>query len=129
MLNCLQQIMSDHDFIIQHKKGSEMPADFLSRNVVSELNVSAINIFEKDLKTLQNEDPFTRSISDYIQFGKHLLGIDQSAYVRSVAPSCFIEKEIVWRRISRHNMPHRNVLLLLHKGTAAAKLLLAQHGS
>ncbi len=30
MLNRLQQIMSDHDFIIQHKKGSEMPADFLS---------------------------------------------------------------------------------------------------
>jgi hypothetical protein len=50
-LNRLQQIMSDHDFIIQHKKGSEMPADFLSRNVVSELDVSAINIFENDLKT------------------------------------------------------------------------------
>jgi hypothetical protein len=70
-LNRLQQIMSDHDFIIQHKKGSEMPADFLSRNVVSELNVTAINIFEKDLKKLQTEDPFIRSISDYIQFGKN----------------------------------------------------------
>jgi hypothetical protein len=45
--------MNDHDFIIQHKKGSEMPADFLSQSVVSEINVSAINIFEKDLKTLQ----------------------------------------------------------------------------
>jgi hypothetical protein len=75
-LNRLQQIMNDHDFIIQHKKGSEMPADFLSRSVVSEINVSAINIFEKDLKTLQTKDPFIRSISDYIQFGKNPLGID-----------------------------------------------------
>jgi hypothetical protein len=111
-LNRLQQIMSDHDFNIQHKKDSEMPANFLSQNVVSELNVSAINIFEKDLKTLQAEDPFIRSISDYIQFGKNPLGIDQSAYVCSVAPSCFIKYEIICSRISRHNMPHRNVLLL-----------------
>jgi hypothetical protein len=64
-----------------------MPADFLSQNVVSELNVSAINIFEKDLKTLQTKDLFIRSISDYIQFGENPLGIDQSAYVRSIAPS------------------------------------------
>jgi hypothetical protein len=74
--------MSDHDFVIQHKKGSEMPADFLSQNVVSELNVSAINIFEKDLKTLQAKDPFIRSVSDYIQFGKNPLDTEQSAYVR-----------------------------------------------
>ena len=64
------------------------------------------------MKTLQAEDPFIRCISDYIQFGKNPLGIDQSAYVRSVAPSCFIKNKIIWRRISRHNMPHRNVLLL-----------------
>jgi hypothetical protein len=111
-LNRLQQIMRDHDFIIQHNKGSEMPAAFLSRNVVSELNVSAINIFKKDLKTLQNKDPFIRSISEYIQFGKNPLDSHQSAYVCSVAPSCFIKNEIIWRRISCHNMPHRNFLLL-----------------
>ncbi len=40
------------------------------------------------------------------------MGKDQSAYVRSIAPSCFIENKIIWLQISRHNMPHRNVLLL-----------------
>jgi hypothetical protein len=34
-LNCLQQAMSEHDFVICHKPGHEMPADFHSRNVSS----------------------------------------------------------------------------------------------
>ena len=33
-LNRLQEIMNTFDFEIVYKKGSEMPADFLSRNVV-----------------------------------------------------------------------------------------------
>jgi hypothetical protein len=72
-----------------------------------------LSTFSKKMsKSLQNEDPFIRSISDYIQFGKNPLDSHQSAYVRSVAPSCCIENKIIWRQISRHNMPHKNVLLL-----------------
>ncbi len=59
-LNRLQQIMNEHDFVIRHKKGDEMAADFLSRNVVAKLNVSSINIFDKDLLTLQQLDPFVQ---------------------------------------------------------------------
>ena len=33
-LNRLQEKMNHYDFIIQYKKGTEMPADFLSRNVL-----------------------------------------------------------------------------------------------
>jgi hypothetical protein len=33
-LNRLKQKMNEFDFIIQYKKGSEMPADYLSRNVL-----------------------------------------------------------------------------------------------
>ena len=43
--------MNEFDFIIQSKKGSEMPADFLSRNVLEE-----IQIFTPELPNLQNRD-------------------------------------------------------------------------
>ncbi len=33
-LNCLQEAMTTFDFEIVYKKGSEMPANFLSRNVI-----------------------------------------------------------------------------------------------
>ena len=94
------------------QKGYEMPANFFSQNVVSEIDVSAINIFEKDLKMLQAEDSFIHSISDFIQLGKSPLDPHQAAYVRFIAPSCIIENDILWHHISCHNMPHRNILLL-----------------
>ena len=39
MLNCLKQKMNEVDFIIQYKKGWEMPADFLSRNVLEDIQI------------------------------------------------------------------------------------------
>jgi hypothetical protein len=47
-----------HDFIIQYKKGSDMPADFLSRlPAPTEANkndvISAFNPFQTDLAELQ----------------------------------------------------------------------------
>ena len=111
-LNRLQQIMNDHDFIIQHKKGSEMPADFLSRNVVENISIAAIDILGKDLKTLQSQDPFTLSVSNFLKLGQLPSDPLQAAYLKTVAPTCFFENDILWRRISRHDMPHRNVLLL-----------------
>jgi hypothetical protein len=50
-LNRLQQAMTDFDFVIKYKKGEEMPADFLSRNVCE-----AIDVFTPDLPRLQQED-------------------------------------------------------------------------
>ena len=56
-LNRLQQIMNEHDFVIRHKKGDKMAADFLSRNVVANLDISAINIFDKNLLALRMRIP------------------------------------------------------------------------
>ena len=110
--NRLQQIMNEHDFIICHKKGDEMAADFLSRNVVSNLNITAINIFDKDLLSLQNEDQFIKSVSNFIKLGQLPLDPLKAAYVTKIAPTCFFENDILWRRLNRHDMPQRNVLLL-----------------
>ena len=108
----LQQLMSEHDFVIRHKKGDEMAADFLSRNVVRQLNVTAIDLHNVDLLSLQQQDPFISALSHFIK--RNILPSNplKAAYLQRIAPSCFFERDILWRRISRHDMPHRNVLLL-----------------
>jgi len=32
--------------------------------------------------------------------------------IQKIAPSCFFENNILWRRINRHDMPQRNVVVL-----------------
>ncbi len=63
-LNRLQTAMMDFDFEIQYKKGIEMPADFLSRATVDEIN--AINPFNKDLPTLQRQCSQSKMIIEQI---------------------------------------------------------------
>jgi hypothetical protein len=106
-LNRLQQAMSEHDFVICHKPGHEMPANFLSRNIAS-----ISSVLDHDLQLLQSQDKF---ISESIQLVKFNIlpsnGL-RAHYLQSIAPSCFFKNDMLWRHISRHNMPHRNVLLL-----------------
>jgi hypothetical protein len=45
------------DFEIKHKKGIEIPADYLSRNVVE-----AIAMSNEDLEELQDRDEFCASL-------------------------------------------------------------------
>ncbi len=58
----LQEQMNIFNFTIHYKKGSEMPADFLSRNVCE-----AINVFDDQLPELQKQDPLCKHIRDFIQ--------------------------------------------------------------
>ena len=52
------------NFDIAYKKGSEMPADFLSRNVVN-----ALSFKNRDLKTGQKQDPALKSLYDFLISG------------------------------------------------------------
>jgi hypothetical protein len=63
-LNRLQTAMMDFDVEIQYKKGIEMPADFLSRATVDEIN--AINPFNEDLPTLQRQCSQSKLIIEQI---------------------------------------------------------------
>ena len=45
----------------------------------------AINIFEKVLKTLQAEDLFISSLTDFIQIGTNPFDSYQAAYICSIA--------------------------------------------
>ena len=106
-LNRLKQKMNEFDFIIQYKKGSEMPADFLSRNVLEE-----IQIFTPELPQLQNSDEFARALIVFLQHQQLPADKKQAAYVQKVAPSCFLEDGILWRRLRRHDAPARTVLVV-----------------
>ena len=106
-LSRLEHKMTEHDFVIQYKKGSEMPADFLSRNVLEE-----IDIFTPDLPMLQQRDEFAHAVSEFLQKGALPANKRKAAYVAKIAPSCFLEDSILWRRIRRHDAPARTVLVV-----------------
>jgi hypothetical protein len=63
-MNRFQMALLEHDFIIQYKKGSDMPADYLSRLPIA-LGMPVIapfNLFQPGLFKLQREEPFTKDM-------------------------------------------------------------------
>ena len=104
-----------------------MPANFLSRNVLEE-----IQIFTPELPTLQNNDEFARAVILFLQ--KKVLPANkrQATYIQKLAPSCFLEDGILWRRLCWHSalaltflvVPATHVNDLIHETHGA---LLAGH--
>ncbi len=60
-LNRLQEVMNTYDFEITYRKGSEMPADYLSRNLVAAISWEAT-----DLQQEQNADPLLKAIKNFL---------------------------------------------------------------
>ena len=56
-LNCLQEAMNTFDFKIVYKKGSEMPADFLSRNVIDSISWN-----NEEIQQEQQKDPLIKAL-------------------------------------------------------------------
>ena len=106
-LNRLQEAMNTYDFEIIYKKGSEMPADFLSRNVID-----AISWDHQQLQQEQDRDPLIKALKGYLL--NRELPADQKCQnvVRNFANDCFVENDIVWRRIKRQFEPSRVVIFL-----------------
>ena len=106
-LNRLQEAMLEYDFKIVYKNGNEMPADFLSRNVLS-----SIDVFDDDLPRLQNEDKFIKAVSNYMLH--QILPTDkkQATHIQTVGKESFLDNGIIWRRLTRYDEQPRSVLLL-----------------
>jgi len=90
--------MNIFDFTIHYKKGSEMPADFLSRNVCE-----AIDVFDSKLPQLQEEDPVCKVILDFIcnldnpEANQEPFKSKQAnANLIKYAQECFIQDDILW---------------------------------
>jgi hypothetical protein len=121
-LNRLQEKMNNYDFIIQYKKGTEMPADFLSRNVLEE-----IDVFSPDLPLLQARDEFANAIIEFLQHKKLPADNKKATYIAKLAQQCFLEDGILWRRLVRHDAPTRTVLVV--PAALVDKLVHETHGA
>jgi len=121
-LNRLQEKMNNYDFIIQYKKGTEMPADFLSRNVLEE-----IDVFSPDLPLLQARDEFANAIIEFLQHNKLPADNKKATYIAKLAQQCFLEDGILWRRLIRHDAPTRTVLVV--PAALVDKLIHETHGA
>ncbi len=53
--------MNTYDFEITYRKGSEMPADYLSHNLVAATSWDAAN-----LQQAQNADPLLKAIKNFL---------------------------------------------------------------
>ena len=83
------------DFEIKYKKGSEMPADFTSRNVVK-----AIDLSDSELQKEQEANPMCKCIKNVIQ-GKPVETALQKHVenIKNMAKKCFIDNDILWKRV------------------------------
>ncbi len=118
-MNQFQTALLEHDFIIQYKKGSDMPADYLSRlsATTSEPVIAAFDPFQTDLAELQREEPFAQNM---LYFGKHNrwpdhLSKSEANYHADLLKRMFHDKEgILWVQLNDYKYP-RTALLLPQK--------------
>ena len=106
-LNRLQEVMNTYDFEIIYKKGSEMPADFLSRHAIN-----AISWESTALKDEQDRDPLIKALKQFLLHRELPADPKHQQLVRHFSQNCFIEDEMVWVRIQRYQAPSRVVLFL-----------------
>ena len=121
-LNRLQEVMNTFDFDILYKKGSEMPADFLSRNVVD-----SISWEDGTLLQHQNQDGLILALKEFLLNRKMPNNQQQQQIIKSVIYDCFIENDLVWKRIKRSGETARVVIFLPQ--TLISQVLEDAHGS
>ena len=75
MLNRLQTALLEHNFVVQYKKGTNMPADYLSRlpslliNSIEAPTIAAFDPLNPDLQLLQGQDQDLQAIFHFIKNG------------------------------------------------------------
>ncbi len=75
-MNRLQAALLEHDFVVQYKKGTTMPADYLSRlpsfQQEAQTNniIAAFDPFQPNLPQLQNQDNDLQAIFQFLKTGK-----------------------------------------------------------
>jgi len=120
-LNRLQEMMNTYDFTIQYKKGSEMPADFLSRNVVNSISWNSL-----DLAQEQDKNVLIKSIKDFLLHRKLPESKEMWSSIKGLAMDCFVENDVVWKRIKRQGEPSRVVLFV--PSSMKADIIREAHG-
>ncbi len=91
-LNRLQQMMNLFSFDIIYKQGSEMPADFLSRN--------AVNAIQFDLSTYakeQDKDDLLQNLRLYLLNKILPTNATLSQLIYHLTQDCFVLNGVVWK--------------------------------
>ncbi len=113
--NRFQMALLEHDFIIQYKKGSDMPANYLSRlpATTSDLAIAAFDPFQNDLADQQREEEYPKNI---LQFGRnkqwpaHLSRRDANLHA-DLLKKMFHDKEgLLWVRLTDYKYPRTALL-------------------
>ena len=124
-LNRMQEAMLEFDFEIIYQKGSEMPADFLSRNVVD--MISAISD-DEEMEKLQNEETWIKEIKAFMlnntPIQDHKAKLCMNYYW---ANRFFIENNLLWVRFQYRGEPSRVCLVL--PSTKVKEVLREGHGT
>jgi hypothetical protein len=74
-LSRLQTALLEHNFVVQYKKGTNMPADYLSRlpslpvNSIEAPAIASFDPFNPDLQLLQRQDQDLQAIFHFIKHG------------------------------------------------------------
>ena len=113
-MNRLQAALLEHDFVVQYKKGTTMPADYLSRlpSFPQEANTSniiaAFDPFQPNLPQLQNEDSDLQAIFKFLKTGQwhETLTKRQIRTLSALAPKVFLDKnKLAWIRLEDYKYP------------------------
>ena len=113
-LNRLQTALLEHDFVVQYKKGTTMPADYLSRlpslpiNTLEQPIIAAFDPFTPDLQLLQRQDQDLQAIFQFLKNDEWPASLSKQTIrnLESLAPKVFFDKnKLAWIRLEDHNYP------------------------
>ena len=111
-LNRLQTALHEHDFVVQYKKGTNMPADYLSRlpslpvNSTETPTIAAFDPFTPDLQLLQCQD--LQAIFQFLKNGNwhDSLSKQKIRVLATLAPKIFFDKnKLAWIWLEDHQYP------------------------
>jgi RNase H-like domain found in reverse transcriptase/Integrase zinc binding domain len=113
----LQMALLEHEFVIQYKKGSNMPADYLSRLPGTKdaiASISAFDPFQADLYDLQIQDDNLQMLQTGMtknEWPPNISNQDKS-YYKTLAERAFQDKnKVVWVRLNDFNYPQTALYL------------------
>lgn len=104
----IQEAMMEYDFEIFYKKGEEMPADFLSRNI----NALSPELSLENICRLQNADAQLSVIINYFKSGKLPQSAGDRRLIVKYSSRCFLDNDVLWIRFYRPEIGSRSVICL-----------------
>jgi transposase InsO family protein len=113
-MNRLQTALLEHDFVIQYKKGSNMPADYLSRLPGTKETVASISAFQTDLYELQMQDKILQGIQTFRNTNQWPQAIQKQdqAYYAAMIDKLFQDKnKVVWVQLNDFKYPRMALYL------------------